>query len=276
MTRKLCLLLALALVLPLAAAAAPAQDKQKLNEDLWEAVRHGDAATVKALLDKGADVNARGRYQMTPLFKAAERGSAEIVRLLLERGADVTIKDTFYGATPLTWALDKSHVEVVRALIEKGVPGVEDVLAQGAAAGNVELVKIALAKGGLGAEALTNAYGVAAREKHAEIVEVLKAAGAQPPRPANFEVDAETLKSYVGAYHPERGSDLSVAVDKDGKLNLVVPGETLVLGAYDKVSFRPLAYEGMTLTFVVEDGKVTGFNFKRGANTMLFKRVEGK
>jgi hypothetical protein len=273
MTRKLCLLLALALLLPLATFA---QDKQKLNEDLWEAVRRGDAPAVKALLDKGADVNARGRYQMTPLFKASERGDAEIVRLLLERGADVTIKDTFYGATPLTWALDKSHVEVVRALIEKGVPGVEDVLAQGAGAGNVELVKIALAKGGLSAEALTNAYAVATREKRTEIVEMLKAAGAQPPRPANFEVDAETLKSYVGTYHPDRGSDLSVAVDKDGKLNLVTPGESVVLGAFDKVTFRPLAFEGVLITFSVEAGKVTGFALKQGSNTTSFKRVEGK
>jgi ankyrin repeat protein len=273
MTRKLCLLLALALFLPLTIAA---QDKQKLNEDLWEAVRHGDAATVKALLDKGADVNARGRYQMTPLFKAAERGNAEIVRLLLERGADITVRDTFYKATPLTWALDKSHVEVVRALIEKGVPGVEDVLEQGAGSGNAELVKIALAKGGLSAEALTNAYAVAAREKKTEIVEMLKTAGAQPPRPANFEVDAETLNSYVGNYHPERGSDIGVAVNKEGKLTIVVPGETYVLGAFDKVTFRPLAFEGATLTFVVENGKVTGFNFKQGPNTQLFKRVEAK
>jgi ankyrin repeat protein len=274
MTRKLCLLLALALVLPLAATAS-AQDKQKLNEDLWEAVRHGDAATVKALLDKGADVNARGRYQMTPLFKAAERGDAGIVRLLLERGADVSVKDTFYGATPLTWALDKSHVEVVRALIEKGVPGVEDVLGQGAGAGNVELVKIALAKGGLSADALSNALGVATREKHAEVAELLKAAGAQPPPEANFEVDAETLKSYVGAYHPERGPDISVAVNKDGKLTIIA-GDTFVLGAFDKVTFRPLAFEGVKLTFVVEGGKVTGFNFKQGANTQFFKRVEAK
>lgn len=274
MTRKICLLLALvALVLP---PAAFAQDKQKLNEDLWEAVRHGDAPAVKSLLDQGADVNARGRYQMTPLFKAAERGDAVIVRLLLDKGADVTVTDTFYHATPLTWALDKSHVEVVRALIEKGVPGVEDVLAQGASAGNVDLVKIALAKGGLSAEALTNAFAVATREKRTEIADMLKAAGALPPRPANFEVDAETLKSYAGNYHPDRGSDLGVAVDKDGKLTLVVPGDTFVLGAFDKVTFRPLAFEGVTLTFVVEGGKVTGFNFKQGANTQLFKRVEGK
>ncbi|MCA1631000.1 MAG: ankyrin repeat domain-containing protein [Acidobacteria bacterium] len=272
MTRKLCLLLALALALPLTIAA---QDKQKLNEDLWEAVRHGDATTVKALLDRGADVNAPGRYQMTPLFKASERGDAGIVRLLLERGADVTVRDTFYKATAMTWALNKSHVEVVRALIEKGAPGVEDVLAQGAGSGNAELVKIALAKGGLSADALSAALGAATREKHAAVADLLKAAGAIPPPEANFEVDAETLKSYVGTYHPERGSDIGVAVNKDGKLTIIA-GETFVLGAFDKVTFRPLAFDGVKITFVVEGGKVTGFNFKQGPNTQFFKRVEVK
>ena len=33
--------------------------KQELNDQLFEAVRKGDAAAVTALLDKGADVNAK-------------------------------------------------------------------------------------------------------------------------------------------------------------------------------------------------------------------------
>jgi len=48
--------------------------KQELNDQLFEAVRKGDAAAVTALLDKGADVNAKFRYGATALFKAAERG----------------------------------------------------------------------------------------------------------------------------------------------------------------------------------------------------------
>ena len=39
---------------------------------MWEAVRKGDVALVTALLDKGADVNAKFRYGTTALFKAAE------------------------------------------------------------------------------------------------------------------------------------------------------------------------------------------------------------
>ena len=50
--------------------------KQELNDQLYEAVRKGDVAAVTAVLDKGADVNAKFRYGTTALFKAAERGNA--------------------------------------------------------------------------------------------------------------------------------------------------------------------------------------------------------
>ena len=101
------------------ARPSPKTPKQELNDQLYEAVRKGDLAAVTALLDKGADVNAKFRYGATALFKAAERGNTEIVKLLLARGADATVKDTFYNATAMTWALDDEHVEVVRALLEK-------------------------------------------------------------------------------------------------------------------------------------------------------------
>lgn len=115
--REMILFLFVLLAIPV---AAPAQNsKQELNDQLWEAARGGDAAAVTALLDKGADVNAKFRYGATALFKAAERGNTEVVKVLLARGADASVEDTFYHATAMTWALDKKHVEVVRALLEK-------------------------------------------------------------------------------------------------------------------------------------------------------------
>ena len=93
--------------------------KQQLNDQLWEAVRKGDAASVTALLDKGADVNAKFRYGTTALFKASERGHTEIVKILLARGADASVKDTFYKATAMTWALDGKHVDVVSCCSKK-------------------------------------------------------------------------------------------------------------------------------------------------------------
>ena len=115
--------------------------KQALNDQLFEAVRKGDAAAVTAALDRGADVNAKFRYGATALFKAAERGHAEVAKVLLDRGADVTVKDTFYGATAMTWALDNKHLAVVRLLLVKDVDSIEDVLLTGTREGNAELVK---------------------------------------------------------------------------------------------------------------------------------------
>src|SRR5829696_7371506 len=165
-------LLALALGLT---AAAQADPKQALNEQLYEAVRKGDAAEVKALLDKGADVNAKFRYGETALFKAAERGHTEVVKLLIERGADVTVKDTFYGSTAMGWALQKGHTGVVRAILAKSTEDAGDVLLTGARGGNAEMVTAALDTGKVPAETLTAALVVAGSdEKKAPIVEMLK------------------------------------------------------------------------------------------------------
>src|SRR5687767_7814915 len=173
----------LALVALALAAPAAAQDpKQALNEQLYEAARKGDPAEVKAVLDKGADVNAKFRYGATALFKAAERGHTEVVKLLIERGADVTVKDTFYGATAMTWALNKEHTGVIRAILAKSADGAGDVLMTGVRGGNAELVTVALDTGKVPAGTLTAALVAAGSdEKKAPIVELLKKAGAQPP-----------------------------------------------------------------------------------------------
>jgi ankyrin repeat protein len=47
--------------------------------------------TVTLLLEAGAEVNARSRGGLTPLFTAAANGDLEVVCLLLERGADPSI-----------------------------------------------------------------------------------------------------------------------------------------------------------------------------------------
>src|ERR1700752_4488174 len=131
--------------------------KQELNDQLFEAVRKGDAAAVTAALDKGADVNAKYRYGMTALFKAAERGHTEVAKILLDRGIDVKVKDTFYGATAMSWALDNKHFAVVKLILQKGGGDVDEVLTQGARENNAELVQIALEKGGATPAALTAA-----------------------------------------------------------------------------------------------------------------------
>ncbi len=269
MSLRRIILLSLMMALPLM-ARAQGDAKQALNDQLWEAARKGDAAAVQALLDKGADVNAKFRYGTTALFKASERGHTEVVKLLLARGADPSVKDTFYGATAMTWALDNKHVEVVRALLEKSPGDVDDVLTVGAREGNVALIRAALDKGGAKAETLTAALeATAADEKRAEIAEMLKKAGAVPAP----TVAAETLQSYVGKYRSEQGTDIDVTV-KDGKLFATPAGQSpFGLSALNQTTFRPTDFDGITLTFNVEGGKITAFTLKRGDTATPFKRV---
>ena len=244
--------------------------KQELNDQLFEAVRKGDAAAVTALLDKGADVNAKFRYGQTALFKAAERGHAAVVKVLLERGADVTVKDTFYGATARTWALDHGHAEVVQLLFEKDPTGVDEVLMTGVRNGNEALVKVALDKGGAKPQTLTAALVFSTgKEKNAGIAEMLKKAGAVPP----LEIDTATLQSYAGNYKGEPGPEFSVSL-KEGKLFIVSQGrDPIALMPIDKTNFRPVEFEGITITFNVEGDSVPSLGFKQGANTTQMKRV---
>ncbi len=266
-------LLLLLLTALLACSVSLAQDpKKELNDQLFEAARKGDAAAVTALLDKGADVNAKFRYGMTALFKAAERGNTEVVKVLLARGVDVNVKDTFYSATALTWAISNDHLDIVGALLEKGADSVDDVLLTGARQRKLPLVRVALEKGGAKPATLTTALAAvtAGEDKNEEIVELLKKAGAIPPP----EVDAGTLQSYVGKYKSEGAPEVTVT-SKDGRLFSTRAGQqTLTLMALDQMTFKPVAFDGATLTFKVEGGKVTGYELKQGGTTTLLKRID--
>lgn len=262
------LLYSLLAALPLQTATP---SKQELNDQLFEAVRKGDAAAVTAALDKGADVNAKFRYGATALFKAAERGHTEVAKILLDRGADVKVKDTFYGATAMSWALDNNHFAIVKLLLEKDGGDVDDVLIQGTRGGNAELVQIALDKGGATPATMTAALALASSdEKGAPIAEMLKKAGAQPP----LQVDAAILQTYAGKYRGEPGPEISVSV-KDGKLFATFGRDAFQLMAIDKTTFRPIAFTGVTVTFNVEADKVTSATLKQGPNpATALKKVE--
>src|SRR3954464_15272479 len=92
-----------AMLLIAAAVLAQAPPPTKA-EQLQDAARKGDAATVRKLLDEGVDVNTKFRYNATALFYACDHGHLDVVKVLLDHGADMTVKDTFYGFTPLMLA----------------------------------------------------------------------------------------------------------------------------------------------------------------------------
>jgi ankyrin repeat protein len=259
----------LALFLLLLAGAAAAQDP---GDELRRAASEGDMARVKELLDKGVDVNAANQYGATALAFATRRGNVEMVKLLLERGADPGRRDTFYGAAPLGLALRKGHSEIGRLLLAKTEVVDFPMLRAAITGGNGELVKAVLEKGKLTPEQLTNALVMAQREGKDEAVKALEAVGAEPPPPANFKVDEETLKSYAGDYEAADGFVLKVSLE-NGRLIAVEEEEASDLGALDRTTFRVEQLPSLKLIFHVENGKVTGLTLDEGdGNPMRLKK----
>ena len=72
---------------------------------LWLACINGNAAMVERLLAAGADPNtddARGRYGADD--RGADRAMPAVVKALLARGADVNARENWKGQTALMWA----------------------------------------------------------------------------------------------------------------------------------------------------------------------------
>src|SRR3954471_11972501 len=112
-------ILAAGLLAVLAVGAIGAQTPAPAPQDrMYAAIRAGDTAAVAALLQGGADVNTKDRRGgATPLMNAAAFGSIGTMRLLLEKGAEVNARSAG-NATALMWAV--TDLEKVRLLVDKG------------------------------------------------------------------------------------------------------------------------------------------------------------
>ena len=61
---------------------------------LHAAARGGHLSTIRLLLDRGADIEAKDPSEQTPLHIAASRGDQAAIGLLLDRGAGIDAKDS--------------------------------------------------------------------------------------------------------------------------------------------------------------------------------------
>ena len=96
-------------------AALRATDERGFSVDVPE-----NTALISALLDGGADVNARDTSDFTPLRLAVLRkGELGLVRLLLDKGADVNARDN-QGQTPLMVAAFFNTDVVIEELLGRG------------------------------------------------------------------------------------------------------------------------------------------------------------
>jgi ankyrin repeat protein len=85
-----------------------------------DAAMTGDREAVRALLLKGADVNAAQGDGVTALHWAATRGDEELTSMLLVAGANVRAATRFGGYMPLHVAAERGFGPVVQALVKAG------------------------------------------------------------------------------------------------------------------------------------------------------------
>jgi ankyrin repeat protein len=100
------------LLLPVAAIPVRAQ--------LHDAAERGDATEVRALLARGADVNAADGDGLTALHRAAEGSHTAVADVLIAAGSAIDPKTRIGDYTPLHMAARSGHGEIVRLLLAAG------------------------------------------------------------------------------------------------------------------------------------------------------------
>jgi ankyrin repeat protein len=102
----------------------PSQEEQNEPDGgvspLYIAARNGRDLSVRALIERGANVNqvkVSGVYGATPLAAAATGGHADVVKLLLENGGDVNQANN-EGVSPVFYASQEGHTAAIKVLLE--------------------------------------------------------------------------------------------------------------------------------------------------------------
>jgi ankyrin repeat protein len=154
---------------------------------LVEAVKEGNTALVRSLLNQHIDVNVPQADGTTALAWAAQQDDVETAELLIRAGAKLNAAND-YGATPLWMACANGNAAVAEAFVKDGAdPNThllsgETALMTAAEAGNTDVVNSLLAHGAQVNEkeklAGQTALMWAVAEKHPEVAKVLIEHGA--------------------------------------------------------------------------------------------------
>ena len=119
---------------------------------LIDAIRDGDATTIRALVSRNADVNVAEPDGTSALHWAIVRNDVESVSLLLRAGARATTANR-YGVTPLYLACTNGNAAIVERLLQSGadpnsrMPDGESALMTAARTGRADVIRVLVAAG---------------------------------------------------------------------------------------------------------------------------------
>ncbi len=173
---------------------------EDFDASLLAAVERGDLAGTQKALGQGAKVDVRNEKGRTPLIFAAQAGRLDLVKALVEKGADVNARTTTeIGSSVLSFAVGGKNLEAVKYLIAHGAEvdlrsrNGSTPLCHAAARGQNDMVALLLSKG-----ADPNLYGlydttanydtaliVAANSNHIDTLELLLSKGAKVDKRTN-------------------------------------------------------------------------------------------
>ena len=71
------------------------------------------------MINKGANINIKCKYGVSPFHNACDNDNINIVKLLIDKGAQINCIDDFNNA-PINHAINRKQIEIIKLLLSVG------------------------------------------------------------------------------------------------------------------------------------------------------------